>query len=71
LEKRMACRHCEGTEFFHYQVNLSGELAKLLPLGFMHDGYYDCVICGTCGFTEWFVAKNSLSRLKEKFDRVV
>jgi hypothetical protein len=49
---------------------MTGDLGNLLPLGYLHEAIYDNIICGTCGHTEWFVSKDSLYRVKEKFKPV-
>jgi len=60
------CRHCGGTNFYTAKVQAGGSSGSLLPVGALHGPAFDNVICGQCGHTEWFVAKEHLPLVKEK-----
>lgn len=60
MRKHQPCRHCGGTDFYTAKVQAGGSSGSLLPVGALHGPAFDNVICGQCGHTEWFVAKEHL-----------
>lgn len=61
------CTECGGNEHFSKEV-VPGATGELLPVGSLHGAKYRIVVCGTCGFTRWFVAEQFLPLVKEKFE---
>lgn len=70
MQTRQPCRHCGGLEFFSFTVQAGGSTGSLLPVGALHGPSYDNIVCGQCGHTEWFVSKDDLVLVKEKFRRL-
>ena len=68
MSKVKACAQCGGTDFFKTKVNAGGAGGSMLPIGLLHGPYYDNVICGQCGHTEWFVSKEHLALVREKLE---
>ncbi|WP_395399638.1 hypothetical protein ACHMW6_21150 [Pseudoduganella sp. UC29_106] len=62
-----SCTECGGNEHFSKEI-APGANGELLPVGSLHGAKYRIVVCGTCGFTRWFVAERFLSLVKEKFE---
>ena len=65
-----ACRHCGSQDLFSFTVQAGGSAGSLLPVGALHGPKYENRVCGECGYTEWFVAKEQLHLVREKFARV-
>ncbi|MGM9482204.1 hypothetical protein ACS5PN_13530 [Roseateles sp. NT4] len=63
------CRHCGGQDLFSFTVQAGGTTGSLLPVGALHGPKYENRVCGDCGYTEWFVAKEHLQLVREKFAR--
>lgn len=64
MNSHQPCRFCNGTNFFSAKVQAGGSAGSLLPVGALHGPSFENVICGTCGHTEWFVAKENLPLVK-------
>jgi predicted nucleic-acid-binding Zn-ribbon protein len=64
-----SCSKCASTELLMTTVLGSGESGSLLPLGLLHGPKYENQICASCGYTEWYVAKDSLYLVKDKLNK--
>jgi predicted nucleic-acid-binding Zn-ribbon protein len=73
LERTMAegksCSKCASTELLTATVFGNGEPGSLLPLGMLHGPKYENQICAACGYTEWYVAKDSLYLVRDKLNK--
>ena len=66
-----ACTNCSANEFYTAEINGGGGLSPdLLPVGFFHGSRYQIVVCGDCGHTRWFVPKEFLRLVKDKFAKL-
>ncbi len=70
MNNMKACSNCGGTDHYLVNVNASGESGGNLPVGALHGPRYENIICGTCGLTQWFVAKEHLYLVREKLPPV-
>ena len=64
------CKHCSGVTFYKAIVQAGGSAGSLLPVGALRGPTYENVICGQCGHTEWFVSREHLALVREKFSLV-
>lgn len=66
------CQNCGSNEHFSKDINAgTGAWSpSILPIGFTRDARYQIVVCGSCGLTRWFVPKEFLGDVREKFERV-
>lgn len=60
------CPHCTSTNLFSASVQADGSAGSLLPVGALHGARYDNVVCGNCGYTQWFVSQQHLHLVREK-----
>ena len=63
------CRNCGGSEFYSQDVSLVGEVAQLLPVGYISSRNIHLRVCGKCGLMELFVAADTLEKVKKKFSK--
>jgi len=63
------CRNCGSSEFYSKDISLWGDLSPLLPVGAFSVGHVHLRVCGNCGLLEWFVAPETLEKVKEKFSK--
>ena len=65
------CRECGADGDFYFKtVSANGSSGpRLLPLGMFTDANFQLRVCGNCGLTDWFVARENLAKVREKFDR--
>lgn len=61
-----SCSHCSSTDLFSATVYGGGAQGTLLPVGLWHGPRYENIICGSCGYTQWFVSKEHLLLVREK-----
>jgi predicted nucleic-acid-binding Zn-ribbon protein len=70
--KDRACRNCGSNERYSQEVDArGGEGPNLLPIGFWTWGKLEIRVCGRCGLVDWFVPERFVSKVKEKFTRVL
>ena len=67
---KKSCRNCGSTELFSRDVNAKGGYGPdLLPLGFFSAVKFHIRVCADCGFVDWFVPPEQLSKVRKKFTR--
>ncbi|HET8625940.1 MAG TPA: zinc ribbon domain-containing protein [Thermomicrobiales bacterium] len=67
-----ACPECGGTDFYVEEVAATGAYGpNLLPGigGFFDKAEFTLYVCGTCGYTRFFVRERFLPQVREKFAR--
>jgi ribosomal protein S27AE len=67
--KNNTCRNCGGSEFYSRDVSLMGEAGAFLPVGIFSSRDVHLRVCGSCGLLEWFVAPETLNKVKQKFSK--
>jgi hypothetical protein len=65
------CRNCGGADFYFQEVAAQNPYGlNLLPIGGVFSpAQFRIRICGDCGLVDWFVPKESLAAVKNKFRR--
>jgi predicted nucleic-acid-binding Zn-ribbon protein len=64
-----ACRNCGSSELYSKDISLDGYVGALLPVGWFSSKDVHLRVCGSCGLLEWFVAPETLDKVKQKFSR--
>jgi hypothetical protein len=68
--EKQPCRNCGGSDIYVREVDANGlHGPKLLPLGFFAFPKFRLRVCGHCGLADWFVPKEHLRGVKDRFDR--
>lgn len=67
--KSKTCRNCGRSEFYVSNARFEGDAANALPIGWIFQADCRVRVCGGCGQVEWFVTGDSLSDVKEKYQR--
>ena len=65
------CRNCGDTERYEKEVSAAGGHGPdLLPIGFFVRRKFRIEVCAGCGLVEWFVPKQFIKKVRERFDRI-
>jgi predicted nucleic-acid-binding Zn-ribbon protein len=70
MNTKASCFKCGGSEIFTAVVQGSGHGGSILPLGMLNGPKYENKICSGCGYTEWYVEKDSLYLISDKLKKL-
>ena len=64
MKKPVVCPNCSSSSLYQVTVNATGLKGGLLPIGLLNGPRYENIVCGDCGLTQWFVAKDQIHLVK-------